>query len=80
MIPLWNSWERVLGPPIILSESAKHLNRDARKEESVSEVMQLMSWWKLAETICGVSVLLDFPQDSNIGTSLNKNNTQTPVS
>jgi hypothetical protein len=63
---------RALGQPIILRESAKHLNRDARKEGSVSELMQLMSWWKLAETICEVSVLLDFPQDGNKGTSLNK--------
>jgi len=29
-----------------------------------------MSGLKLAETICGVSVLLAFPQHSNIGTSL----------
>jgi hypothetical protein len=29
-----------------------------------------MSRLKLAETICEVSVLLAFPQDSNIGTSL----------
>lgn len=57
-------------PPIIPSESEKHLNTDARKEESVSELMQLMSWWKLAETICVVSVLLALPQDSNMGTSL----------
>lgn len=69
MMPLWKSRERAVGPPIILTESAKHFNRDARKEESVSELIQLMSWLKLAETICVVSVLVAFPQDSNKCTS-----------
>lgn len=36
------------------------------------ELMQLMSRWKLAETICVVRVLLAFPQDSNIDTSLDE--------
>jgi hypothetical protein len=54
-----------------LSKSVKHFNKDTRKEESVSELMQLMNWWKLAETTCVVSVLPDLPQDSNIDTNLN---------
>jgi hypothetical protein len=56
---------------IILGEPAKHFNKDTKKEESVSELMQLMSWWKLAETTCVMSVLPDLPQDSNIDTNLN---------
>jgi hypothetical protein len=54
---------------------AKHFNKNTRKEESVSQLMQLMSWWRLT---CVVSVLPDLPQDSNIDTNL-KGRIRPPV-
>jgi hypothetical protein len=70
MMPLWYSSERAEGPPMRRRQSVKHLKREARKEESCSVLMQLIIWWKMAETIWGVREPLCLPQERSMGASL----------
>lgn len=70
IIPSWNSYERAVGPPMTRMLSMKHLNSEARKEESLWTLIQLMSWKNVAETISFVSVLVVFLQTRSIRISL----------
>jgi len=49
VMPPWHACDRAVGSPMTLRKSAKYLNKEARKDESISQPVSC--WYKLAENI-----------------------------